>query len=105
MGKISISMNDSTTEGAKKVASFLHRHMKLKHASILKSLKDQGKVARCLESCSLISTKIGHLMVLVYGFVTGDLSIARGQTPYQQMMSRAVGRTLVLSAEDATAKT
>jgi hypothetical protein len=56
MGKISISMNDSTTEGAKKVASFLHCHMKLKHASILKSLKDQGKVGRCLESCRLIST-------------------------------------------------
>ena len=56
MGKISISMNDSTTEGAEKVASFLHCHMKLKHASILKLLKDQGKVGRCLESCRLIST-------------------------------------------------
>ena len=53
---ISISIDDSTTGNTKKVASFLHHHTKLKYANELMSLKDQGKVARCLESCRLIST-------------------------------------------------
>ena len=53
---ISISMNDSTTESTNTISSFIHRHTKIKHANTLMSLKDQGKVARCLESCRLDST-------------------------------------------------
>ncbi len=49
---ISISIDDSTTGNAKKVASFIHHHMKLDEWM---SLKDEDKVARCLETCRLIS--------------------------------------------------
>ncbi len=54
----SISIDDSTTGNAKKVASFIHHHMKLKYADEWMSLKDEDKVARCLETCRLISTVI-----------------------------------------------
>ena len=53
---ISVSMNDSTMESSKKISSFIHQQLKSKYANELLSLKDQGKVARCIESCCINST-------------------------------------------------
>jgi hypothetical protein len=54
---ITISVDDfKSSSNQKGVASYLHRFMLKKHAEDLKSLPDQGKVARCLQTSSFPST-------------------------------------------------
>ena len=52
----SVSVNDTSSSKAKSVAAYLHRACLEKHSVILKSLPDQGKVARCLQSSQFPST-------------------------------------------------
>ncbi len=52
----SINANNTTYANAKSVASYLHRLCLEKHATKLKSLPDQGKVARCLQTSRFPST-------------------------------------------------
>ena len=51
-----VSCNNVSSAKAKSVASYLHHHCLLKHAETLKSLPDQGKVARCLQTSHFPST-------------------------------------------------
>ena len=53
----SVSVNDNSFSEAKSVAAYLHRACLEKHSDILKSLPDQGKVARCLQTSQFPSTK------------------------------------------------
>ena len=51
MSEISIFADDASTCNPRNVAAYLHRHRRKVHSNILKSLPDQGKVARCLQTC------------------------------------------------------
>ena len=51
-----ISCNNTSSANAKSVAAYLHYHCLQKHAEILKSVPDQGKVARCLKTSRFPST-------------------------------------------------
>ena len=53
---ITISTNDTSSANSEGVTSYLHRHCKNMYASKLMSLPDQGKVARCLQSCHFHNT-------------------------------------------------
>ena len=53
----SVSVNDHSSSKAKSVAAYLHRACLEKHSETLKSLPDQGKVARCLQTSQFPSTK------------------------------------------------
>ena len=55
MSEISIFADDASTSNPRNVAAYLHRHRRKVHSNILKSLPDQGKVARCLQTCHFYS--------------------------------------------------
>lgn len=51
-----VTASETTSANAKSVAAYLHRRCLEKHANKLKSLPDQGKVARCLQTSNFPST-------------------------------------------------
>ncbi len=101
---ISVSMNDSTTESSKKICSFIHHQIKSKHANELLSLKDQGKVARCMQSCRINSTNNWSFDGTCVSVIGGSY-IVLGLIHYQQIKTKAVGRIRVQSAVDVIVKT